>query len=57
MISAANYLSVLGLLLKNMGLIGTTDIDIFAEISSIQILSFANNDFGGSFLDVKKLIC
>ncbi|KAI3792833.1 hypothetical protein L2E82_06724 [Cichorium intybus] len=48
--------SVFGLQLENMGLTGTINMDILAEISSIRTLSFANNNFGGVMPDVKKIV-
>ncbi|KAL7595712.1 hypothetical protein Lser_V15G27983 [Lactuca serriola] len=47
--------SVLGLQLENMGLTGTINMDILSEIPSIRTLSFANNGFGGSMPDVRKI--
>ncbi|RQP02458.2 hypothetical protein POPTR_018G002600v4 [Populus trichocarpa] len=43
------------LLLENMGLKGTIDIDILMQLPTLRTLSFMNNSFEGPMPEVKKL--
>jgi Leucine-rich repeat (LRR) protein len=43
------------LLLENMGLKGTIDIDILMQLPTLRTLSFINNSFEGPMPEVKKL--
>ncbi|XP_071740759.1 pollen receptor-like kinase 4 [Rutidosis leptorrhynchoides] len=47
--------NIFGLQLENMGLNGTIDMDILAEITSIRSLSFMNNSFEGPMVNVLKI--
>nr|GEX66499.1 pollen receptor-like kinase 4 [Tanacetum cinerariifolium] len=47
--------NMFGLILENIGLSGTIDMDTLVELPSIRVLTLTNNSFGGPMPDVQKL--